>query len=138
MTEKKTEAKKEEVTPTKVQIIRRKSEFALVQWENDGTLQRAWVPSVEFGTVDTGSFVEVLRPEEWPPYGERWDLLFELSQPTPEDLDRELKLKGIWTLHDLQAHPNKVRGALMRIYGLDLVKMLNAAASKQKATGGNP
>jgi hypothetical protein len=128
----------EKVTPTKVQIILRKSEYAVVQWDDGVTLQRAWVPSIQFKHVDTGGWAEMEKPEEWPPYGESWSQLFELSQPTPEMLDRELKLKGIWTIQDLQAHPDKARGALMKIYGLDMQTMLNTAASKLKATGGNP
>ena len=128
-----------EVTLTKVQIIRRKSEYALVEWEVDGTLQRAWVPySKIIGQVDTGNIVEVELPGEWPPYGERWDLLYEISQVTPELLDRELRRRGIWTIEDLLQNPSAAKLVLSKLYGLDVVKMLNTAALKQQATGGNP
>ena len=129
----------EKLDATSVRIIRRKSEYFLVQWEDGVTFQRAWVPSNKFlKRVEAGDIVEVEAPWEWPPYGERWDLLFEFSQITPEILDRELKRKEIWTIEDLQTNPNIVRLVLMKIYGLDIVKMLNTAAFKQQATGGNP
>lgn len=131
------ETVEEIVSVTLVQIVRRKSGYVLVQWDNGVTLQRAWVAADKFDRrVDVGDKVEVERVEEWPPFGERWDLLFELAQVTPEVLDRELKRKNIWTIEDLQLNPNVARGVLSKIYGLDIVKMLNTAASKQQATGG--
>jgi hypothetical protein len=82
--------------------------------------------------------VLVDKPEEWPPYGERWDLLFEEKPLDVKALDRELKRKDIWTIEDLQRQPDRAKSVLMGIYGVSIVTVLNTAAQKQQATGGNP
>ncbi len=123
--------------PITVQIVRRKNDLVLVQWDDGVTLRRAWVtPSMIVDQVDDDHLL-VVNPDEGVPYGERWDLLFDVSHVTPEQVDRELKRKDIWTIQDLQLKPDEAKLALMKLYGLDLVSMLNSAALKQQATGGN-
>jgi len=122
----------------KVRIVRRKSDLVLVQWEDDVTFQRAWITSSMIREQVDTDFLLVEAPWEGVPYGERWDLLLKVSQVTPEKIDRELKRKDIWTIEDLQLNPSMGKLALSKVIGLDIVTMLNTAALKQQATGGNP
>jgi len=120
------------------QVVRRKSDLALVEWEQDGAPKRAWAtPSMVVEQVENSKSVVVRNPDEGVPYGERWQDLLPNPQVTPETIDRELKRRGIWTIDDLQANPNLARTCLQRAYGLDLGVLLTAASRKQKSDGGN-
>lgn len=120
----------------RVQIIRRKSDLTLVQWEQDGAPMRAWVvPSMIVEAVDNSATVR--NPQEGIPYGERWNEFLEVAQVTPEMIDRELKRRGIWTIDDLEAKPDVARLCIQRAYGFDLAVLLLAAARKRKSYGGN-
>lgn len=130
------EEKHEEISEVliRVQIIRRKSDLTLVQWEEDGAPMRAWVVPSMIVEADQNSGL-VRNPQEGVPYGERWNEFLEVAQVTPEMIDRELKRRGIWTIEDLEAKPNVARHCIQRVYGFDLAELLRATARKKKSHG---
>lgn len=81
----------------KVRIIEQQGQSALVQYEDGGTLHRRYIPAEEIkrGKVED----EVL--EAGIQYGIEWAERLDL--PTPVEVDRALKEKGIWTEEDLFA-----------------------------------
>ena len=120
------------------QVVRRKNDLSLVEWEDDVGFKRAWItPSMIVEQVENPKATIVRNPDEGVPYGERWADLLPNPQVTPEAIDRKLKRRGIWTIDDLQAKPNLARTCLQRAYGLDLGVLLTSASRKQKSDGGN-
>lgn len=109
---------------TNVQIIRRKNDFVLVQWEVGERMYRAWVlPNM---VDESGLSPVVNRPERGIPYGVDFSQLVVL-QASAQILDTELKRRGIWTLNDLRTNAQTVLGALQTTYGIDLAALLQAA-----------
>lgn len=128
----------EEFQYVECQIIRRKSNLTLVQWEEDGTPMRAWiVPSMIQKENSKTKTAMVRNPKEGVPHGVSWEDYLPEPNVTPAVIDRELKRRGIWTIEDLQAKPEVARQCLQRAYGLDLATLLRAAARQQKADGGS-
>ena len=107
---------------TRVQIILRKNDLYLVQWVEKGTPRRAWI-SPDMVVSETGQEAIVSNPGAGIPYGVEWQHLFEL-RATPADLEKNLRLQGIWTVADLREHPDGVRSALQATYGLDVTALM--------------
>ena len=119
-----------------VQVVLRKNGFLLAEWKVDGAPKRAWV-TPDMVVVDAGSTATVSRPEAGIPYGMDFSRL-ELVPHTAADIDRELKIAGIWTTHDVRNRPNEVLGALLAACGIELAQLLNFAKEYEKSLGGPP
>lgn len=117
--------------PTTVQIIRRSNDLVLVQWTGkDDILRRNWVASNEISN-EKGRSAEVIDPASGIPEGvEFWRLV--TMKANPKDLDRELKVRGIWTAADVRSRPNEVISALMAAYGVDLATLILAVDQYEK------
>ena len=92
--EKQEERKKPEPVP--VRIVGEKGESALVEWVQDGSYKRAYVPakSVKEGAVSPITLGKGI------PYGLPWEDFIEITA-TPESVANELRRRGVWYLEDL-------------------------------------
>lgn len=118
------------MTTHKAIIIRRKNDMTLVEW-NDGNLpKRAWVVPDRIESED-GVNVEVIDPEEGVPYGVEFSRMV-VPSVTPEDIERELKRRNIWTVDDLRSRRGEVISALKAAYGIDFAELLRAAEKFEK------
>lgn len=111
----------------RVRIIRRKSGMTLVEWKDEGDYpRRAWI-SPDMIIEEPGPLeIIVDRPEAGIPYGMDFARMVNPSA-TSEEIDRCLKLAGIWTIDDLRANSQGVMGALTRAYGLDFAQIMIGA-----------
>ena len=109
-----------------VQIILRKNDLLLVEWQEMGMPYRAWVtPDMVVEDRPKGKTTTVKNPGAGIPYGMDWSPLIQVNA-TPRDFDRELKRVGIWTVQDLRDKPNEARSALQSVYGMDMAALLMA------------
>jgi hypothetical protein len=111
-------------------VIRRKRGFVLVEWAESGRLYRSWVMP-DMIERDNNRVVAVRNPRAGVPYGIDFSHIVQL-RATPDDLDREMKRAGIWTLQDMRENPQKVIGALQSAYGVDFSVIMQAATSYEK------
>lgn len=101
-----------------VKTISENGGVTLIEWLEDGQLQRSLVPSKE---VSEGG--ECAHPERGLPYGINFaDYI--TATVTPADIDRELKNAGVWTALDLLHKPKQVQGAVAAAYGIVLGDLL--------------
>ena len=101
-----------------VKTISENGGVTLIEWFEDGQLQRSLVPSKE---VSEGG--ECLHPERGIPYGIDFaDYI--TATVTPADIDKELKNSGVWTADDLLHKPKLVQGAIAAAYGIVLGDLL--------------
>jgi len=106
-------------------VIQRKNGILLVEWIDQGTPNRAWV-TPDMIAEDSGASAIVDNPAAGIPYGVDFARLIVLST-TPEDIDREFKRRGIWTIADLRARPQEAVSAIQAAYQMDLGRVLQAA-----------
>lgn len=122
---------KEKREPVATQVVLRKNNLNLVEWQENGYPKRAWVtPDMVVG--QSGSTAMVEQPGQGIPYGVDFSRV-EMLSVTPHDVDRELKRRGIWTIADLRARPNDAVGALQAVYGFDLARLLQWAKDFEKS-----
>lgn len=101
-----------------VKTISENSGVTLIEWMEDGQMQRSLVPSGEVSEAG-----ECLYPERGLPYGINFaDYI--IATVTPDDIDRELKNAGVWTADDLLRKPQLVQGAVAAAYGIILGDLL--------------
>lgn len=110
---------------TKVKVIQRSAQSALVQWRDGEERYRSFVPLREL----KGDQVEA--PELGISYGEDWAALI-TATVDPKRIDQELKRSGIWTIEDLRARVDVAQGAINRVVSEILNDLLlNAKATRQ-------
>lgn len=117
-----------------VRVVRRKNGLLLVEWQEGDLPKRAWV-TPDMVLDDQESVAVVDNPSAGIPYGVEFWRLVEMAA-TPQDLDRELKRRGIWTAEDLRAHPNVVLSALQDVYGVDLAALYQAVSRLENDLNG--
>ncbi len=101
-----------------VKLLSENNGTALIEWLEDGELQRAIVPAKE---VSNGG--ECAYPERGLPYGLNFAEYITITV-TPADIDRELKNVGVWTADDLLHKPKLVQGAISAAYGAVLQDLI--------------
>lgn len=115
-----------------VRILQGQNDLVLVEWEDkDRILRRNWVARNSLVNI-TGRNAQVRNPASGLPYGVEFWRLVEMKA-SPKDLDRELKIRGVWTTADAQTRPNDVLGALVAAYGVDLTTFFKALVEYEKA-----
>lgn len=109
----------------KVRIIRRHNDLYLIEWLDVDTTKRGWIPQsmVEDLGNSTGQTTD---PNISVPYGVQWSEVVSLAA-SPQDLERELHRRGIWTTGDLRSNPQVAIACLQSVYGVDLAALLHAA-----------
>jgi hypothetical protein len=113
-----------EVVGVPVVVLATRGQAALVQWFEGTTERRCTVPAdaVKDGAVPA----EVLA--QGVPYGVPWAQLLTV-ETTAEHLEAALHGAGLWTLADVQRSPMAAVSALQAAYGVDLGRLLTAAAA---------
>ena len=112
-----------------VRIIRDNGPAALVEWGEPHDLRRAYVPK------------EVIRDLRAPAgeleagasYGVRWEE-FAVVTATPDRIGQELRLRGIWTIHDFETRLAEAQSAFFAAYGADFGALLRAARKHEEQT----
>lgn len=94
-----------------VKVLSISNGTALIEWVDDGEIQRSLLPS-----ADVGADGECLYPERGLPYGIEWQDYITVTV-TPENIQRQLRNAGIWTVQDLLRKPREVQGAINAAYG---------------------
>jgi len=103
----------------KVKIIRRKNQAVIVEWiDSAGAPQRGSIPfSAVYGDQVDDQVLEMAAP-----YGLPFAEMIEL-QATPEEVERQLHIRGIWTAQDLLENAQAAQGAIQAAYKLDLASL---------------
>ena len=108
------EEKKKERRPKMiaVKIVEEKGKSALVEWQAEGDLCRAYVPvsKTEGGKCDEDTLGIAI------PYGVPWEDL--IGPVTTETVGKELRRRGIWTSADIEKNMQGVRRAISEATGL--------------------
>ena len=109
---------------TKTKIIQRKNGVLLVEW----MYSRAWVTPDMIVSQDD-EIAHVINPSAGIPYGVDFaQIINEIGmEASPENIDREFKRRGIWTIADLRARPQEAVSAIQAAYRMDLGRVLQAA-----------
>jgi len=99
-----------------VTVASKRQNVVLVEYSDDNSLYRVWVPRNEL--VGNNVSKEVIR--RGVQYGLPWSKLLSNSALANEhnilvELERQLRLRGIWTLSDLLAKPNVLRSMANKI-----------------------
>lgn len=113
----------------KVSVLRTEGMSALVEWYDDEAdeLKRAYVPRNE---VSNGACSDTVL-KNGIPYGLPWAKFLEVTM-TPQDLQRELRRIGLWTLDDFATKGPQVFGAIHRASGINLPFLKKAALNYLK------
>jgi hypothetical protein len=106
----------------KVTVISRKNAAALIEYVIDDMPHRGIVPTA---TVNGDEVADDVIPLAIP-YGVPWSEIL-TPRVTADDIQRELRRRGIWTANDAQNKPNEVIAAASAAYGLDVAAILRAA-----------
>lgn len=107
-----------------MKTIRRAGPASLVEWKEDGRPQRAWVPrELEEDEEVAGMGI---------PYGIPWAEILAPKTIFPEDLEAELRRRGIWTAEDAQKNPQAIVGAIVELIGVDMAAVVRAARDYEK------
>lgn len=106
-----------------VKIIDLRGESALVEAPD---LRRVILPldTIQDGQVDA---------EDWEmgiPYGLPWEEMLTITA-TPQALAYELRKNGIYTYADLEANPQAAMGCIVKVYGVELSTLFQAAHERR-------
>lgn len=118
----------------KVNVISSKNGSAVISWVEDGTLQKGIIPSeLIIGNEVVDEYLTMAIP-----FGIDWALALESvhRSVTVDDLAKELRRHGIWTLEDAQRNPQAVQGAILSAYGVSYATVMKAAEEYQNLANG--
>lgn len=114
-------------------IIAQAGAVALVQWKDDGALQRTYVPTAEI--VKGRCAVDVLNAGI--PYGAPWEEILEKilsTRPiTADALADSLRAHNIWTGKDVESNPRGAKRAIDAIVGVTIGELRRAALVREEA-----
>jgi hypothetical protein len=107
----------------KVKLIGTDGQAAIVEYQIDSRVKRAIVPNSE---VKNGQISEKTLQQSIPFGGiELTDYLPEKLTIKTSDLQGLLWQRGLWTKDDYLKNPNIILGALQKLYGVDVTRILN-------------
>lgn len=105
----KSEAQVAEEQGQQVTTVKSKDGQSLVEWTDEGVVQRAWFPVKD---VKDG---RVAKVEAGLPYGDDFGKLLK-GLPTAKSITQALNSAGIWSYEELRRNPQKVQDALGRAF----------------------
>ena len=112
----------------RVEVIRKKGQVVLVQWEG----QRAYVPAEV--VVDDQCPSEELQMGI--PYGVPWAEVVGDLILTGEEIEYTLRGHGIWTLEDVRKEPMKAAAALLAVHKMGVSDLIRRAMNAMRTEGG--
>lgn len=101
-----------------VKVISKHDNVTLVEWVENGELQRSLLPSEEVSNDG-----ECSNPQRGLSYGLPFADFISIDV-TPMDIQRALYNSGIWTIEDVKNNLNGVQGAINSAFGLVLQNFL--------------
>jgi len=110
-----------------VRIIEQRGPSALIEWNVDDDIRRAFVPAdtIEGDKCD-GEIVEAGVP-----YGIPWEELADISSITPEAIGKEMRRRGLWTADDMERNMQKVSKAIAVIISPVIISLRRAAKNRE-------
>lgn len=111
-----------------VTVIRRKGQAVLVEWDENG-VQRSTLPASELVIADDGQTAECADPWIGIPYGDNFAGAIQLSV-TAENIDRALKVAGMWTWGDIRLNPQTAISVILAAFGPIVSQLLNQATKE--------
>ena len=116
MLEESKEKKREEVVDVK--IIEHRGKAKLVQTVQDGSPRRYVVETVKIKDGKVASGVLKKSPE----VGEEWAEMVGFKG-TPDDLDRIMRINGLFTREDIQKNPGALQASIMALHHEDVLAL---------------
>jgi len=109
------EEKKKERKPKRiaVRVVAQEGKSALVEWEAEGDLCRAYVPAakIEGGQCDEDTLAAGIR------YGVPWEDVIDAAL-SRESVGKQLRRHGIWTRADIEKNMQGAQRAINQATGL--------------------
>jgi len=112
---------------SRVTVVSKKGETALVQYEVDGSATRKYIPVDEIGE---GLVLDTVLARGIP-YGYPWDEM-EMTFDG-QKFSNELHQLGIWTVEDALKYPQKLWSALNATYADNISKVLKLALHEKRS-----
>lgn len=114
-----------------IKVIKNLPDSLLIEWEEDGILNRGLVAKslVKGNKIDDG-FLSLVEP-----YGIDWVALLEdvgIQEVTPESIARELTKRGLWTSDDVLRNSMAIQEAVMSAFGITVSKVMKKFNEYQK------
>lgn len=110
----------------KVKTIKLREKVALVEYTNNKSIERVWIPRSELNQDDVAK--EVLR--RGVKYGLSWSQLLSnsvLKADLPSKVEMFLRTRGIWTFSDLMNNPQPMRQIVHQVAEGLLSNIINKA-----------
>jgi hypothetical protein len=113
----------------KVKLIATDGQAAIIEYQSGDRIERAIVPNGEVA----GSRISKQALEQGIPYGgvELLDYLPRQLIIETSDLQDTLRQRGLWNQEDYLQNPNVILGALQKLYGVDVGRILNLVSEAE-------
>lgn len=112
----------------KIKLIAAQGAAAIVEYQGRDGIERAIVPNNE---VKQGRISKRALDQSIPFGGiELADYLPEQLTVKITDLQNMLRQRGLWTQQDYLQNPQVILGALQKLYGVDVTRILNLISSE--------
>lgn len=119
-------AQEENISRTKVTVLHREGESVLVEYSQNGAVDRRYIPAIELG--DKYVLDSVLN--QGIQYGYPWDEI-ELKFDN-QKFAAEMRNVGIWTVEDALQNPQRLWSALNATLADNLSIILKTASSEKR------
>jgi hypothetical protein len=111
-----------------VSVIANKGASSLIQWDNDGTLSRAFVP----GNSVVGDKCKKSVINASVPYGSRWvEFIPDILIPG-EIVADALRAAGFWTFQDIELNVNGAQSAINKAVGVNAATICRLARNSER------
>jgi hypothetical protein len=113
----------------KVKLIATDGQAAIIEYQGDTGIERAIVPNSEV----TGGRISEQALQQGIPYGgvELLDYLPRQLIIETSDLQDMLRQRGLWDQEDYLKNPQVILGALQKLYGVDVGRILNLVSEAE-------
>ena len=108
-------------------VDRRAANAVLVEYQVEDDFARCWLPPA----VVSDDKVSEDDLEKGIPYGVDWAKYITLANPSPQDIARELRARGVWTVQDT-GKPNAVYRAFAGAIKFQMNDMLRRAGKAEE------
>lgn len=113
----------------KVKLIATDGQAAIVEHQSDNGIERIIVPN---GEINAGRISEKALKQSIPFGGiELTDYLPEQLTIKVSDLQDTLRQRGLWTQEEYLKNPQIIMGALQKLYGVDVTRILNLVSEAE-------
>lgn len=111
-----------------VSVVASKGASSLIQWDNDGVLSRAFVPSN--AVIDGKCKKSVINASV--PYGSHWEEFIQDILIPGEIVADALRKAGFWTFHDIELNVNGAQSAINKAVGVNAATICRLARNSER------